>query len=386
MPSFQAQDLAFKTPLVRYQYDLEHNGFNQDPAQYHAVQKLDALFHQVINLESSVNEAQSSKVKSRFLSKLFSSQASTPTINMPKGVYFWGGVGRGKTYLMDLFFDVLPYEKKVRFHFHHFMQKVHQELKTLQSVSDPLQIVADRFKKQADVVCFDEFYVSDITDAMILGTLFEALFERGIILIATSNIEPKNLYKNGLQRARFLPAIALLEKHCEIVNIDSGIDYRLRTLTQAEIYHYPLDEAAQENLQNYYQQLTHDKVCTDASLEINQREMNVIAHCGGVLHTNFDQLCKTARSANDYIEIARRFHTVLLADVPTITAALDDAARRFIIMVDEFYERKVTLIISSQVSLEMLYQGRLLSFEFERCQSRLIEMQSQDYLKAQHLP
>lgn len=369
------------TPLSLYQYDLEHKDFTPDSAQQYAVEKLDTLYHAILALEPISDPAP----KTGFFGKLFKRETQVPVQVMPKGLYFWGGVGRGKTYLMDLFYESLPYPRKQRFHFHHFMQKVHHELKSLQSVSDPLQVVADRFKAQADIVCFDEFFVSDITDAMILGTLFEALFERGIVLVATSNIIPANLYKNGLQRARFLPAIALLEQNCEVINIDSGVDYRMRTLSQAQIYHYPLDQAANENLHNYYHQLTSDKACPQERLEINLREISVIAHCSGVLHANFNQLCKSARSANDYIELARRFHTVLLADVPIITPDLDDAARRFIAMVDEFYERKVSLIMSAATSLDEIYQGERLNFEFERCRSRLVEMQSQEYLSLAHL-
>ncbi len=364
------------TPKQKYQNDIEHSGFQHDPAQQYAVEKLDQLYHQFLEYVSTPPE------KLRLFSKLLGRKAQ---VTMPKGLYFWGGVGRGKTYLMDLFFDALPYEKKSRMHFHRFMQKVHSELSSLKDVSDPLQIVADRFKQQADIICFDEFFVSDITDAMILGTLFEALFERGIVLVATSNIPPKDLYRNGLQRARFLPAIKLIEQQCIEVNIDSGIDYRMRTLEQAEIYHFPLDEKAQANLEHYYLQLSRDECRDTKSVEINNRNIEVKGACDGVLSASFSQLCESSRSQSDYIEISRLYHTVLLSEVKQMGRNRDDAARRFIALVDEFYERNVTLIISAEVALESLYSEGQLEFEFQRCQSRLIEMQSLDYLANEHL-
>ncbi len=286
---------------------------------------------------------------------------------------------------MDTFFDALPSDKKMRVHFHRFMYRVHDELKALGEVADPLDKIADLFKAEADIICFDEFFVSDITDAMILGTLFQALFERNVVLVATSNIPPNDLYRNGLQRARFLPAIKLIQENCRVLNVDSGIDYRLRTLEQAEIYHYPLDKAASENLVHYYHQLVNEHKRVETQIEINHRQIEVIEASDGVLHASFDQLCQTPRSQNDFIEISRIYHTVLLADVVQMNHAIDDAARRFIALVDEFYERNVKLIISAEVALESLYTTGQLEFEFKRCQSRLVEMQSHDYLAKEHL-
>ncbi len=305
----------------------------------------------------------------------------------PKGLYFWGGgVGRGKTYLMDAFFDALPTQRKMRVHFHRFMYRVHDELKLLGDVENPLAKVADKFKEEADVVCFDEFFVSDITDAMILATLLQEMFKRQMILVATSNIEPQNLYRNGLQRARFLPAIDMILARCDVLNVDSGVDYRLRTLEQAEIYHYPLDEQANINLNKYYQQLTGERQIVAHQIEVNHRQLEVIeASDGGVLHASFAQLCQTARSQNDYIELSRIYHTVLLADVQQMNRKIDDAARRFIALVDEFYERNVKLIISAEVPMEDLYTEGQLEFEFKRCLSRLTEMQSHEYLAREHL-
>lgn len=364
-------------PIKKYEQDIKEHGFQRDPAQEQAVQALDQLFHQF-------QEYQNAPVPqlTRF-QKLLGKKPQLPT--PPKGLYFWGGVGRGKTYLMDTFCDALPTSRKMRVHFHRFMYRVHDELKALGEVSDPLPLVADKFKQEADIICFDEFFVSDITDAMILGTLFQELFARNVILVATSNIPPEDLYRNGLQRARFLPAIKLIQENCRILNVDSGVDYRLRTLEQAEIYHFPLDAQADINLRTYYQQLVGEGKEVLTQVEVNHRQLDVVEASDGVLHGTFAQLCQSARSQNDYIELSKIYHTVLLAEVEQMSATSDDAARRFIALVDEFYERNVKLIISAEVALEELYTHGQLEFEFKRCQSRLIEMQSHDYLAKEHL-
>ncbi|MFH4679523.1 cell division protein ZapE [Vibrio diabolicus] len=365
------------TPLQQYQKDIAEHGFQRDEAQYQAVVALDKLYHAIVEFQSAP-VPQLSKWQ-----KLMGKKIDMP--EPPKGLYFWGGVGRGKTYLMDAFFDALPTQRKMRVHFHRFMYRVHDELKLLGDVENPLAKVADKFKEEADVVCFDEFFVSDITDAMILATLLQEMFKRQMILVATSNIEPQNLYRNGLQRARFLPAIDMILSRCDVLNVDSGVDYRLRTLEQAEIYHYPLDEQANINLNKYYQQLTGERQIVAHQIEVNHRQLEVIEASDGVLHASFAQLCQTARSQNDYIELSRIYHTVLLADVQQMNRKIDDAARRFIALVDEFYERNVKLIISAEVPMEDLYTEGQLEFEFKRCLSRLTEMQSHEYLAREHL-
>ncbi|HHF3041709.1 TPA: cell division protein ZapE [Vibrio diabolicus] len=365
------------TPLQQYQKDIAEHGFQRDEAQYQAVVALDKLYHAIVEFQSAP-VPQLSKWQ-----KLMGKKIDMP--EPPKGLYFWGGVGRGKTYLMDAFFDALPTQRKMRVHFHRFMYRVHDELKLLGDVENPLAKVADKFKEEADVVCFDEFFVSDITDAMILATLLQEVFKRQMILVATSNIEPQNLYRNGLQRARFLPAIDMILARCDVLNVDSGVDYRLRTLEQAEIYHYPLDEQANINLNKYYQQLTGERQIVAHQIEVNHRQLEVIEASDGVLHASFAQLCQTARSQNDYIELSRIYHTVLLADVQQMNRKIDDAARRFIALVDEFYERNVKLIISAEVPMEDLYTEGQLEFEFKRCLSRLTEMQSHEYLAREHL-
>lgn len=365
------------TPLKRYQRDIAEHGFQPDEAQHAAVTALDKLYYAIAEFQTAPIPQLST------WQKLLGKKAELP--KPPKGLYFWGGVGRGKTYLMDAFYDALPTEKKMRVHFHRFMYRVHDELKRLGEVENPLSKVADQFKKEADIVCFDEFFVSDITDAMILATLLQEMFKRQMILVATSNIEPENLYRNGLQRARFLPAIALIQQRCDILNVDSGVDYRLRTLEQAEIYHYPLDEQAAINLNRYYQQLIGERKVASNVIEINHRDIAVMEASDGVLHATFEQLCQTPRSQNDYIEISRIYHTVLLGGVKQMDGKMDDAARRFIALVDEFYERNVKLIISAEVAMPLLYSDGLLEFEFKRCLSRLTEMQSHDYLTKEHL-
>jgi len=367
------------SPLAKYKQDLTDEDFHYDAAQENAVKHLQYLYEELQNKPLPVTGFK--KVLNRWKRVV-----SKPEQKIIKGVYFWGGVGRGKTYLVDTFYGSLPFKNKMRVHFHRFMHRVHQELKTLTGQADPLKIIANRFANETCIICFDEFFVSDITDAMILGTLFEELFARNVILVATSNIIPDKLYWNGLQRVRFLPAIALINKHTTVVNVDSGVDYRLRTLEQAEIYHYPLDQQAQLNLIQYFNQLASEEGKQNTDIEINNRQLATIIVADGVVCFDFSVLCESARSQNDYMEISREFHTVLLANVKQMNASCDDSTRRFIALVDEFYERNVKLIISAEVALEKLYLDGRLQFEFKRCLSRLQEMQSHDYLASEHLP
>ncbi|MDV2857997.1 cell division protein ZapE [Oceanimonas sp. CAM02] len=365
------------TPSSKYQSDLNRPDFVKDAAQAQAVSHLQRLYD---DLTAAPPVTPRPSLWQRLTGK-----TETP-VTAVRGLYFWGGVGRGKTYLMDTFYDCLPFERKLRVHFHRFMVRVHDELKSLKGQADPLKVVAERLARDARVICFDEFFVSDITDAMILGTLFEYLFGHGVTLVATSNIPPDELYRNGLQRARFLPAIDLIKANCEVVNVDSGTDYRLRTLQQAEIYHSPLDAQASANLEQYFSQLSNESGRWETEIEVNQRQLSAVAEGDGVLYIDFHELCCTARSQLDYIELARCYHTVLLANVQPMGLDSDDAARRFIAMVDEFYERHVTLIMSAAVPMEQLYGEGRLNFEFRRCLSRLTEMQSHEYLAREHLP
>ncbi len=373
------------TPLNKYNADLQCIDFFADSAQAAAVAHLDDLYHRLITPIKPLPVTTEWQRLWSVIKTLLPISDSKADIVPVKGLYFWGGVGRGKTYLVDTFYECLPTQRKLRIHFHRFMYQIHQQLQKLDGVEDPLEHVADNFKQQIDIICFDEFYVSDITDAMILATLLDGLFKRGITLVATSNIAPHDLYRNGLQRARFLPAIALIEQHCHIVNIDSGIDYRLRTLAQAEIYYSPLGPQANDNLAHYFEQLSVEPRYNTKDIMINQRPILAQREANGIVQFSFQQLCQTARSQNDYIEIAQLYHTVLVADVMVMKEHHQDAARRFIAMVDEFYERHVVLIMSAEAPLTELYiEGRLL-FEFRRCCSRLIEMQSEQYLAKSHL-
>ena len=367
------------TPLQKYQQDLTRYDFQYDEAQENAVKHLQRLFDDLQNKPLPVTGFK--KVLNRWKRVVGKQQQ-----HKVRGLYFWGGVGRGKTYLVDTFYDCLPFENKMRVHFHRFMHRVHEEMKTLAGQSDPLKIIAKRFADEACIICFDEFFVSDITDAMILGTLFEELFAHNVALVATSNIIPDELYRNGLQRARFLPAIKLINENCEVVNVDSGVDYRLRTLEQAEIYHFPLDEKASSNLTQYFQQLSVEPGEKGRVIEINHRDLKTVEESDGVVHFEYSELCESARSQADYMELSKLYHTVLMANVTQMNVDCDDAARRFIALVDEFYERKVKLIISAEVAMEDLYSHGGLAFEFKRCLSRLQEMQSHDYLATEHLP
>ena len=378
---------AIIRPHDRYLMDLEKPDFRFDAAQELAIKKLDDLFDRLL-------AQQSLSIKDRFLSSLGRAIARlvgrTPSSSPERGLYFWGGVGRGKTYLMDMFYDALPGDAKLRIHFHRFMRRVHQELATLADTKNPLEVVADRIAAEAKVICFDEFFVSDITDAMILAGMFEALFKRGVCLVATSNIAPDGLYKDGLQRSRFLPAIALIKHHTEVLNIDGGIDYRLRTLERTELYYTPLDTGADASLLQSFEQLvpqresqavSHKK---DTRIEIEGRHIDARYLADDVVWFDFDAICDGPRSQNDYIEIAKEFHAVLISDVPQMGPQNEDRARRFINLVDEFYDHNIKLVLSAAVNLPDLYQDGRLAFEFQRTCSRLQEMQSHDYLAAAH--
>lgn len=304
----------------------------------------------------------------------------------PKGMYLWGGVGRGKTYLMDLFFDCLPGEHKMRVHFHAFMQRVHRRLTALQGVQDPLEEVAEELAAEAGVICFDEFFVSDIGDAMLLGGLLDALFRRKVILVATSNIPPARLYENGLQRNRFLPAISLLEENCEIVKLESPVDYRLRSLEQATLYHYPASAGISELLRQDFNELATGsaRIAANESVSIQDRDIATLYLTQDVVWFKFTAICEGPRSAADYVQIAKMFHAVIISDVPLLNDDGLDAARRFINLIDAFYDCRVKLILSAEVAIAELYAGTRLAAEFERTRSRLLEMQSREYLSLEH--
>ena len=365
-----------QTPLDKYKSFLHQEAFNADPAQEIAILYLQNLFDDLLEQPRKDN-ALVSRIKSLF--KIKNRQQIT-------GLYFWGGVGRGKTCLVDCFYECLPFENKSRIHFHRFMQNVHKELKQLGNIESPLKIVADRFAEKARILCFDEFHVSDITDAMLLAGLLDALFKRGVVLVATSNQHPDQLYQGGLQRGRFLPAIALLKKFTEVINIDSGIDYRLQFLDHAEIYHSPLDNRANAMLKDDFMHVCPDAGTEVAVLEIEGRSIQTVRCGDGVVWFDFKALCDGPRGVADYIEIARQYQTVLLANIPVMDDHNNDIAKRFITLVDEFYDRNVKLIITADAVPDGLYKGTRLTEPFKRTRSRLQEMRTHDYLAKQHLP
>jgi cell division protein ZapE len=366
------------TPIELYRKDLERDDFSYDAAQEMAVTHLQRLY------DDLVAEWQSAKNKSA-IGKMFSSLSNKPKVPV-QGVYFWGGVGRGKTYLVDTFYDALPFERKMRTHFHRFMQRVHNDLTKLEGTKNPLESVADQIAEEAVVICFDEFFVVDIGDAMILGGLMQALFARGVTLVSTSNIIPDGLYENGLQRDRFIPAIKLLNKYTDVVNVDSGVDYRLRTLEQAELYHFPLDDGAEASLQKSFDSLVPDAahIEKNVNVEILGRSIPAKAICDDVAWFEFDALCDGPRSQNDYIELGRIFHAVLISNVPQMGAHNDDVGRRYINLIDEFYDRSVKVIMSANAPIHEIYTGVNLDFPFQRTTSRMLEMQSHDYLAREH--
>lgn len=363
--------MSNQTPLERYQAALATGDFSEDAVQLAAVTYMDNLYHEIIKSQDSSGGG--------WFSSLFKSKPV-----MPKGLYMWGGVGRGKTWMMDMFYESLPIKRKMRMHFHHFMQRVQRELVALQGQADPLKKVADIIHQEAVVICFDEFFVSNVSDAMILGDLFSMLFDRGITLVATSNIEPSGLYKNGIHRDRFLPAIAQVEKHTTVMNIDAGIDYRLRLLKQAKLYSSPLTDDTKDWLSERFDTLAGGQTISTSPIVIGGRNIDIIKRTETMLLADFRALCMQPRSAADFIEIANDFDTVMVDNVPALNDTLMDPTRRFIYLVDEFYDRRVKLLIRAEQSILTLYQGEKLAFEIERTRSRLLEMQSEEYLAEEY--
>ncbi|MGB9429965.1 MAG: cell division protein ZapE [Gammaproteobacteria bacterium] len=358
------------SPKQRYEADLAKPGFVKDAAQARTVAALDLLYHHLLQRPPLSGWRRLLK------------QAQPPL----KGLYLWGNVGRGKTYLMDCFYECLPFVEKSRLHFHRFMQQVHAQLTALPDQEDPLRIVAQQFSERARVLCFDEFFVSDIADAMLLGRLLAYLFEDGVTLVATSNIPPDKLYKDGLQREQFLPAIKLLKQHTHVLNVDGSNDYRLRHLEKTRLFYVPAGAGADAHLQDFFEHLSGGVHASAEPLAINGREISVKRHADGVAWFGFADICAGPRSQLDYIEIARSYHTVLISGIPQLDTDLEDEARRFVALVDEFYDRRVKLAVSAAVPLEHLYTGKRLTLEFRRTASRLVEMQSRDYLARPHLP
>ena len=340
-------------------------GFLSDPAQRRAIEELQRCADDWTVYKSRRSSA---------LKKLI----NRPEI--PRGVYMYGGVGRGKSFLMDCFFDAVPLKRKARLHFHEFMREVHRELTGLQGTQNPLDVLGARMAKRYKLICFDEFHVADITDAMILHRLLMALFQNGVGFVTTSNFKPDDLYPGGLHRDRILPAIALLNERLEVLNVDNGTDYRRRTLEQVKLYHMPLGAEADALMTEAFNQLAAvpDE---DALLHIEAREIQARRKAGDVVWFDFRQLCGGPRSQNDYLELAQRFHTVMLSNVPHMPVSMASPARRFTWLVDVLYDRRVKLIMSAAVAPEELYTEGPLAHEFVRTVSRLNEMQSKEFLE-----
>jgi cell division protein ZapE len=348
-----------------YEAELKARGYTADPAQLRAVEAL----------ERCASDWAAYKAKrSNALKKLI----NRPDI--PRGVYMFGGVGRGKSFLMDCFFNAVPLKRKTRLHFHEFMREVHHELVNLQGTVNPLDELGKRMSKRYRLICFDEFHVADITDAMILHRLLNALFDNGVGFVTTSNFKPDDLYPGGLHRDRILPAIALLNAKLEVLNVDNGTDYRRRTLEDAKLYHVPNGAEADAAMTATFNALAeqHDE---DPVLRIEAREIKAYRKAGGVVWFDFKTLCGGPRSQNDYLEIASCFHTVFLSGVPHMPVRMASEARRFTWLVDVLYDRRVKLIMSADVAPEALYTEGPMSHEFPRTVSRLTEMQSKEFLE-----
>jgi cell division protein ZapE len=347
-----------------YEQTLAERGYASDPAQLRAVAALERCENEWADYKAR---------RSNALTKLL----RHPPI--PRGVYMYGGVGRGKSFLMDCFFQAVPLTRKTRLHFHEFMREVHRELQELKGTVDPLDELGRRISRRYRLICFDEFHVADVTDAMILHRLLLALFANRVSIVTTSNFHPDGLYPNGLHRDRILPAIELLKDKLEIVNVDNGTDYRQRTLQQVRMYHWPLGAEADAAMAQAFDQLAEARE-EDPVLRIEQRELRSLRRAGGVVWFDFKTLCGGPRSQNDYLELATQFHTVLLSGVPQMSPRLASEARRFTWLVDVLYDRRVKLIMSAAVPPEELYTEGPLAHEFPRTVSRLHEMQSAEYL------
>jgi cell division protein ZapE len=360
------QDLS--RPSARYAQGVSDGAWQADPAQESALAVFDRMHAQLAEATSPT-----------LWQRLRGHRVATP-----RGLYLWGSVGRGKTFLMDLFFESLPFTEKTRVHFHRFMQGIHAELRNLSGHSDPLVMVAERIAAKTRVLCLDEFFVLDIGDAMILGNLLKALFAEGVMLVTTSNTAPANLYRDGLQRERFLPAIGLLEANCEVAEMVSPTDWRLRALKQAPVYLSPPDAAAERGMQGIFHRVARGRERSNFSLSINDRPVPVRCEGDGAIWFEFDAICDGPRGVSDYIFLARSYHTVLISGVPEFTPRTEDAAQRFVELVDELYDHGVKLVLSAAVPIIDLYDGRRHRAVFARTESRLIEMQSEEYLGREH--
>ena len=360
-------------PSENYLSLLEECDFKVDPAQQATINRLDRLYELLVE---AIPEA------SKWWERVFQISNKREPI---RSLYLWGGVGRGKTFLMDIFFQSLPLKNKQRFHFHQFMNQIHVELKQKKDLENPLQIIAKTLSDDMRVLCLDEFVINDIGDAMIMAGLIESLFEFGVVLVTTSNSPPENLYHDGLQRARFLPAIAIIKSHCDVINLDGGEDYRLSGLQQTRLYNVPHADSVVDEIEQYLIHHVRPVQNEIKELTVNGRKMEFEYCAEDTIWFNFEFLCNTNRSQQDYLELARLFNTIIVTDIRQMQSQSDDIAKRFVLLIDILYDNQVILICSAAVSPVELYLGKRLAFEFERTASRLIEMQSEEYLARQQM-
>ena len=357
-------------PSYRYnQHCLDHH-LSEDPCQQQILPQLDRIHKTLI---------EQSNIRLSFLQHFYTKRKKPV-----HGLYIWGGIGRGKTMLMDMLYDSTPVEYRLRQHFHHFMLHAHQKLTHFKKTRDPLSIIAKSIAEKTRLLCLDEFHVNDIADAMILAGLLRSLFNNGVTLVTTSNIQPDQLYVNGLQRARFLPAIKSLLTHTDVVELASPTDYRLRALRQGGTYHHPLSIDSTAHMAAAFASISSHARWAERCIEINDRELPVLGQAEGAVWFDFKNLCDSPRSQNDYIEISKQHHSVFISNIPILDDNNNDAARRLLNLLDIFYDSRVKLIISATTPIEKIYSGKRLQFEFERATSRLIEMQSEEYLSLAH--
>lgn len=351
------------TPIDYYQELCKKGAISQDEQQLQALQSMQRVYLDLLAEH---------KKRSGFLHVFHKN-------TLIKGLYLWGSVGVGKTFLMDCFYQCLPFKEKLRMHFHQFMHRIHEDLKKHQGDTDPLPLIAADIAKEVMVICFDEFYVSDITDASILGRLFKSLFDHGVCLITTSNTAPDDLYKNGLQRLRFLPTIDLLKKDTEVIHVPTKIDYRLRHLSEAGVFYTPLNQAAKDNMQKTFAVLAKDNPVESTPIMINGREINVVKRTSEIVWFDFHDICHIPRCQNDYLSIVDQYHTIFISDIPEIAPEANDTICLFINLVDVLYDARTRLVISAAQPVAELYNQGYKILEYRRTHSRLLEMQSTDY-------
>jgi len=359
------------TVTQRYHHALAQHGYTADAAQAQAMARLQQSYDEWLAFK---------KQRQTFFRRVLRPFLRPPA--PPRGVYLWGGVGRGKSFLMDTWYHAVPLARKTRLHFHEFMRGVHRQLDEVKGMADPLNEVARRVAKKYRLICFDEFHVSDVADAMILYRLLDGLLKHGVAFVMTSNYPPAGLYPDGLHRDRILPAIALIEQHLDVINVDAGIDYRRRALEHVAVYHQPLNAAARRALQDAFDKLAGGPEQPDPQLHIEGRLLRPIKLAGNTVWFDFATLCAGPRSQNDYLELARQFETVIVSDIPRMAARHASEARRFTWLIDVFYDHKVKLIVSADAPPESLYTAGPMANEFHRTVSRMLEMQSRDYLDA----